>query len=115
MSKYYRNLKFDHDILSRPESVTGEELPDKLFHLRLDERQGKMRGLAIDVVDVPVADAVLPSWKLSANHGAMLGLQHGDDETGLGQIRGAQPCRDTAGEAARDRVFAEALAGVRGK
>jgi hypothetical protein len=42
----------------------------------------------------------------------MLGLEHGDDEIGLGQIGNTQSSGNAPCEAAGDGVLAEALAGV---
>ncbi len=33
----------EHDIPSRPDAMTGEELSDEFFHPGLGERQGKVR------------------------------------------------------------------------
>ncbi len=61
---------------------TLDQVVDLLFQMR----QGLVGLGTIEVVDVPILDAVFPERKLLSHHGAVLRFLDGYDEVGLGQV-----------------------------
>ncbi len=103
--KIYRGLKFYGKIPCCFSGMSGEQLLNEFFHLRLNQRKDEIGRFLVNIVDIPIPDPVGPTGKLFLHHGPVFLFEHGNDKRGVDQIvfpdsqgiRTGEGCRDQGG------------------
>ena len=68
-------------------SLHGQERLHQGLHVRLADRQSLVGGGAVEIVDVPIGNAIRPGWELHHHHGVVFDLLEGNDQIGVFKVQ----------------------------